>query len=84
MRALALSKSLKNENPLSKLFNLVTIIWFLWYLFYVTGKLKQIDFNLVNKFIKREAYLRALNSIILKFFLIPSKICYSYRKFYQI
>ena len=34
-----------------------------YYLFYGVGKLKQIDFNLANKFIKREAYIRALNSI---------------------
>jgi glycosyltransferase involved in cell wall biosynthesis len=34
-----------------------------YYLFYGIGKLKQIDFNLHNKFIKREAYIRALNSI---------------------
>ena len=34
-----------------------------YYLFYGVGKLKQIDFNLNNKFIKREAYIRALNSI---------------------
>ena len=34
-----------------------------YYLFYGIGKLKQIDFNLANKFIKREAYIRALNSI---------------------
>ena len=34
-----------------------------YYLFYGIGKLKQIDFNLHNKFIKREAFIRALNSI---------------------
>ena len=34
-----------------------------YYLFYGLGKLKQIDFNLNNKFIKREAFIRALNSI---------------------
>jgi len=34
-----------------------------YYLFYGIGKLKQIDFNLANKFIKRESYIRALNSI---------------------
>ena len=34
-----------------------------YYLFYGLGKLKQIDFNLANKFIKRKAYIRALNSI---------------------
>jgi hypothetical protein len=34
-----------------------------YYLFYGIGKLKQIDFNLANKFIKRETYNRALNSI---------------------
>ena len=33
------------------------------YLFYGLGHLKQIDFNLSNKFIKREAYIRALNSM---------------------
>ena len=33
------------------------------YLFYALGFLEQIDFNLSNKFIKREAYIRALNSI---------------------
>lgn len=33
------------------------------YLFYGLGFLKQIDFNLSNKFIKREAYIRALNYI---------------------
>ena len=34
-----------------------------YYLFYGIEKLKQIDFNLANEFIKREAYIRALNSI---------------------
>ena len=33
------------------------------YLFYGLGFLKQIDFNLSNKFIKREAYIRALDYI---------------------
>lgn len=33
------------------------------YLFYGIGFLQQIDFNLSNKFIKRVAYIRALNSI---------------------
>jgi glycosyltransferase involved in cell wall biosynthesis len=33
------------------------------YLFYGLGYLKQIDFNLSNKFIKRDAYIRALNSM---------------------
>ena len=33
------------------------------YLFYGLGYLKQIDFNLSNKFIKRDAYIRTLNSI---------------------
>ena len=33
------------------------------YLFYGLGYLKQIDFNLSNKFIKRNAYIRTLNSI---------------------
>ena len=33
------------------------------YLFYAMGKLKQIDFNLSNKFIKRTSYIRALNSM---------------------
>ena len=33
------------------------------YLFYGLGNLKQIDFILSNKFIKRNAYIRALNSI---------------------
>ena len=32
-------------------------------LFYALGTLEQIDFNLSNKFIKREAYVRALNSM---------------------
>lgn len=31
------------------------------FLFYATGKLRQIDFNVSNKFIKREALLRVLN-----------------------
>ena len=34
-----------------------------YYLFYGIGKLCQIDFNLSNKFIKREAFIRALNKI---------------------
>ena len=33
------------------------------YLFYGKGILCQIDYNLSNKFIKREAYIRALNSL---------------------
>ena len=33
------------------------------YLFYGKGKLFQIDFNVSNKFIKKEAYIRALNSL---------------------
>ena len=33
------------------------------YLFYGKGILLQIDFNVSNKFIKREAYIRALNSL---------------------
>ena len=33
------------------------------YLFYGKGILMQIDFNISNKFIKREAYIRTLNSI---------------------
>ena len=33
------------------------------YLFYGLGYLHQIDYNLSNKFIKREAYIRALNSM---------------------
>ena len=33
------------------------------YLFYALGTLEQIDFNLSNKFIKRETYIRALNSM---------------------
>ena len=33
------------------------------YLFYGIGVLQQIDFNLSNKFIKRVAYIRALNTI---------------------
>ena len=33
------------------------------YLFYGKGYLLQIDFNISNKFIKREAYIRALNSL---------------------
>ena len=31
------------------------------FLFYAAGKLLQIDFNITNKFIKREALIRALN-----------------------
>ena len=31
------------------------------FLFYGKGKLLQIDFNVSNKFIKRKAYIRALN-----------------------
>ena len=31
------------------------------FLFYATHKLRQIDFNITNKFIKREALIRALN-----------------------
>ena len=34
-----------------------------YYLFYGLGILKQIDFNLTNKFIKRETYIRILNCI---------------------
>lgn len=34
-----------------------------YYLFYGLGILKQIDFNLTNKFIKRETYIRVLNCI---------------------
>jgi len=33
------------------------------FLFYGKGKLLQIDFNISNKFIKRKAFIRALNSI---------------------
>lgn len=33
------------------------------YLFYAFGFLKQIDFNVSNKFIKREALIRALNAL---------------------
>ena len=33
------------------------------YLFYGKGRLCQIDFNISNKFIKRHAYIRALNSL---------------------
>lgn len=33
------------------------------FLFYGKGKLLQIDFNVSNKFIKRKAYIRALNYI---------------------
>ena len=33
------------------------------YLFYGKGKLIQIDFNVSNKFIKKETYIRALNSL---------------------
>ena len=33
------------------------------YLFYGKGTLLQIDFNISNKFIKREAYIRALNTL---------------------
>ena len=33
------------------------------YLFYGKGRLCQIDYNLSNKFIKKEAYIRALNSL---------------------
>ena len=33
------------------------------FLFYATGILRQIDFNVSNKFIKREALIRALNSL---------------------
>ena len=33
------------------------------FLFYATRKLRQIDFNVSNKFIKREAVIRALNSL---------------------
>ena len=33
------------------------------YLFYGSGKIMQIDFNVSNKMIKREAYIRALNSL---------------------
>lgn len=33
------------------------------YLFYGTGILKQVDFNVANKFIKRDAYIRALESM---------------------
>ena len=33
------------------------------FLFYGKGKLLQIDFNISNKFIKRKAYIRALNSV---------------------
>ena len=31
------------------------------FLFYATNNLKQIDFNIANKFIKREALIRTLN-----------------------
>ena len=33
------------------------------YLFYGSGKLKYVDFNISNKFIKREAFIKALNYI---------------------
>jgi glycosyltransferase involved in cell wall biosynthesis len=33
------------------------------YLFYGKGKLLQIDFNVSNKFIKRDAYIKALNTL---------------------
>ena len=33
------------------------------YLFYGKGKLQQIDFNLSNKFIKKEAYISSLNTL---------------------
>lgn len=33
------------------------------FLFYGKGRLLQIDFNVANKFIKRKAYIRALNSV---------------------
>ena len=33
------------------------------FLFYSTGRLRQIDFNVSNKFIKREVLIRALNSL---------------------
>ena len=33
------------------------------YIYYGLGYLEQIDFNLSNKFIKRDAYIRAVNSI---------------------
>ena len=32
------------------------------FLFYATGKLRQIDFNVSNKFIKREAFIRTLSN----------------------
>ena len=45
------------------------------YLFYGLNKLEQIDFNLSNKFIKRDVYIRALNSIN-KFYLNQYMINY--------
>jgi hypothetical protein len=45
------------------------------YLFYGLGTLEQLDFNLSNKFIKRDAYIRALNSIN-KFYLNQYMINY--------
>ena len=45
------------------------------YLFYGLNKLEQIDFNLSNKFIKRDAFIRALNSIN-KFYLNQYMINY--------
>ena len=45
------------------------------YLFYGIGTLEQLDFNLSNKFIKRDAYIRALNSIN-KFYLNQYMINY--------
>ena len=63
MRDRALSKS-EQWNFLKEFTqSILSIICILWHLFYGIGKLKQIDFNLHNKFIKREAFIRALNSI---------------------
>ena len=45
------------------------------YLFYGLDNLEQIDFNLSNKFIKRDAYIRALN-LINKFYLNQYMINY--------
>jgi len=42
------------------------------YLFYAKGFLNQIDFNLSNKFIKKKAYIRALNCLS-NFYLKVSK-----------
>ena len=43
------------------------------YLYYATGKLKYIDFNVANKFIKREALIKALNLLGKKYLSIYLK-----------